>query len=377
MSDIDLNEDGLQVPVVGNSDTWADDEWSIADFVDRKAALESAPIDTSLPADPAKPARKPAVRSVKKSTRIGDSDPRFQAVWVAHQRVHEKWDENGIAADDGKFGMAGVGSRRQAWSAWQALSEAHKTDAAQLVDETLRWRSAKGWVTQAVYWYLKDRTWTQIPRNLASPSPPALPFPPAKGSAAKQYTDQWQVGVRFWLETGSSIAIPGGRCPSDWAGWSPEMRLKLAAAVRAIGEVKVRSRAGERRVSALEVARERAPAAAAYVEQLGDVGLAVRPEPPAPAAEADPERQAVAAVNELLAEASSRPDSPVDVAAIKNPAAKLRALGASAVIAAAGRANDLPSAVARPRRASMTPEEVAAYCRSVGASIPAPRSTRH
>lgn len=199
-NDIDLDADGLQVATVITGD--ADDaDWSyLADFVDGEVEAErSKPIAPSKPkgrkgarrcegVEKPKAAARRSFAERPKAKKAGEDDQRFCAVWIAHQRRHEKWGPDGVAATDGAFGMAGAGSRTAAWAAWQDLSESQQIAAARDVEATLEWRAGRGLKLQMVLWYIKDRSWEKRPKPAYPPislkiAPPvAPPVRPAAGA---------------------------------------------------------------------------------------------------------------------------------------------------------------------------------------------------
>jgi hypothetical protein len=258
--DIDLNSDGLQIPGLYPD---ADDEIVLCDWVDATSAeLAAAPqvgiraeaVETPAP----KPKRKSkAKRSFTPSTDIGRDDAEFLVVWEAHRKRHEKHDANGIAAEDGSFGIAGVGSRAAAWKQWALLSPEDRSAAANTIERTLAYRLSQGWKLQQVSWFIKDKPWTRVPQHFSSPqscsshsSPPSTPTPA---------TDLDVEALRFWIRTGKSIALPGGRCPSDWAGWRDADRARFKVAV---------DNWSRDNLSLLGDLRARAPAAWAYCTGL-------------------------------------------------------------------------------------------------------------
>ena len=324
----DLDSDGLQIPMA-----------PLAGYDPR---IEYDPYVNAYINEMEEEARRPRARRKRSEAPVaGEQDHRFVAVWLAHRALHEKWDENGVAAKDGAFSMAGAGSRSQAWLEWQKLSLEQRTSAFEKVAITLAWRAQIGLKSQQAVWYIKDRSWARVPSHFSLPSPTALhetAATPASGAAP----DYWVAGLRHFLKTGSPVLIPGNRCPTDWAAWPHDRRAQLADGMRRLVALD-----GE---TALAKLKDRSPAAEMYMRLIPVIAA------PAP-------------VDAPAAEAVEKPEAP-QPARRPAPAGLMRTVGIQSAIKSAARgAKFWPE---KPKRGTFSQEQLAAYCADVGLT-----STRH
>lgn len=198
----------------------------------------AAPQVARQPAEVSSPRQEPKPPSKGKRSlepKVGSDDGDFVRVWDAHRRAHEKWDANGIAAEDGAFGIAGVGRRDMAWRAWTALPSNERAAAARHVDDVIAWRQRSGYKLQQVRYYLTDLEWRKFSASAAPSFTSSRAASPSR-SAADPSTDYWIAGVRSWLRTGGHALIPGGLNPDDLAMWPEADRETFMAKLSAILE---------------------------------------------------------------------------------------------------------------------------------------------
>ena len=187
--------------------------------------------------DVEKPKQEPKRQSkAKRAVQLpGQDDAEFCAMWAAHKKFHEKWDENGVAAVDGAFGMAGTGSRLNAWKVWQTLPQTERAAAADKAAVTIEWRAKMGWKPQQVLYYLKDKSWRQLD-PLYRKAAPARKGKKATPAPATCTTDFGLDAFRHYLKTGRHALLPGGNDPADFPTWNPAERERFLETVKkAIG----------------------------------------------------------------------------------------------------------------------------------------------
>lgn len=291
----EVDETGVQVPAAACKPT-------------KRATASRARRGEGVGASAPKPKR--GRRTLAEREKAQPEDQRAERIWIAHRKAHEKWDENGVASPDGAFGMAGVGSRTHFFAAWRELAETDKDAAAELVEQTIEWRAKRGWRTQAAAYYLRDRSWTSLPKVLS--------FPKSRVPSAPMTTDDhWTQGVAAWIKAGNPVMIPGGHNPEDWALWPQDRRDLFVAAGRAV------------------VSRD--PAALDRLKRRSLLAWAAVAGQPVPAT--------------------------MDIGRLSE--ADRRALAVKGLVGAATRGSKIPFEP-RKKHATLSPAELAAYCRDVG-----------
>ena len=348
--DLDVSDDGLQRPdyqtqcmltvvdyeseltpeeVELLKDCWVEEKLAPAAPARRRedeAAAEAARQAEALAT--ADKARKAEARRAREQAKAEALAAGFEAFWekyprkVAKPRAEKAW--TALSAEEREQALRVIGSF--------AAQLRTKQTAEEFIPHPASWLNAKRFNDQA------------------KGAVKAL----SEEEAAVAAAEAWDKGIRFYLNTGKSIAIPGGRDPEMWTNWPSHARVAFAEAIALIKP------AGSR--TALDALAKRAPAAAAWIRDR---------------AEHLAERAAVEAVEqEGPQEAHQEPEDveapemaeEVETPVLRKPAPVSRPLPEK-IARLVKPTTNLLADIRRPQRAAMSVEDVQRYCEEVGVDV--------